>query len=47
MGKRPPPNGRRQTAAAGAIEIIDRLSAKGGRFLVQLREAGRVGRRLR
>ena len=41
------PDALSKSYAAGADKIIDKLRAKGGRSLIQLREAGLVGRRLR
>ena len=43
----PRPDALSKSYAQDAIEIIDRLSAKGGRSLIQLREAGLADRRLR
>ena len=43
----PRPDARSKSYAAGADEITDKLSAKGGRSMIQLREAGLAGRRLR
>ena len=43
----PRPDVLSKSYAQDAIEIIDKLRAKGGRSLIQLQEAGLVGRRLR